>query len=94
MRYARDVPRRSAPDVILATEQHIRTHLSAIATEDDNPDTLADEVAIGYRVVGNQVRITGEFDAEPVAAYLRDDFDPEQDIEANPLSVPSIEDER
>jgi len=38
------------------------------------------------------VLITGTLDREPIAAYLRDDFDPEADVAANPLSVPSIED--
>lgn len=94
MRYARDVPRVSPPEVMLKTVQHIQAHLSSIATEDDNPTARAGDVLVEYAVVGDVLRITGSLDAEPVAPYLRDDWTPEQDVAANPLSVPSFEEQR
>lgn len=72
---------------------HVRAHLSSIATPDDDPDLLAEDVNIVVVADQGGVKITGTLDAEPVAEYLRDDFDPEHDVAANPLSVPSIEDQ-
>jgi hydrogenase maturation factor HypF (carbamoyltransferase family) len=91
MRYARDLPLKSTPAQVLEVEHHIRAHLSAVTTEDDNPQTRAAEVAIDYRAMGDQLRVTGQILGEPTAAYLREDWTPEQDIADNPLSVPSIE---
>ena len=71
---------------------HVRAHLSSIATPDDDPDMFAADVDIVVVAEGNGIRITGSLDREPIAPYLRDDFDPEDDVAANPLSVPSIED--
>lgn len=76
MRYSRDVPVGSSAEVILHTEEHIRAHLSSVATPDDDPNARAEDVRIELAVVGDQIRITGVLDAPPVAAYLRDDFDP------------------
>lgn len=91
MRYARDLKLGSSPEVVLAVEEHIRAHLSAIATEDDDPDTFAEDVRIEYEMGPDYVRVTGILEAEPTAPYLRDGFDPDQDVADNPLSVPSIE---
>lgn len=93
MRYSRELPLRSGPDVIRSVEQHIRAHLSAVTTEGDDPDARADEVRIDYEVHGDQLRVVGDILGEPAAPYLREDWTPEQDIADNPLSVPSIRDE-
>ena len=86
-------------DILEDVKSHIREHLSAVAAEDDDPETNADDV---YITVEQSVResngepgflVRGVLDADPVADYLRDDFDPEEDCARNPLSVPSIDDE-
>ena len=90
--YRRDVPadRLSTRDTIA----HIRAHLSAVADPDDDPDTYAKDVRITVSPHVDRdpgmVTVLGELDAEPDAPYLRDGWTPEQDIEANPLSVSSI----
>lgn len=86
--YARWSPQETASEVAA----HVRAHLSSVATADDDPDRYAGAVDIVVTVEGDRVRVTGSLDREPVAAYLRADFDPEQDVVDNPLSVPSIED--
>lgn len=73
---------------------HVRAHLSSVASEDDSPDRYAAEVDISAVAHDRGILITGRLDREPVADYLRPDFDPEQDVEANPLTVPSIEEDR
>lgn len=87
--YARWAPADAVPETI----DHVRAHLSSIATADDDPDRFADEVDIMLAKDGDGLRITGRLAREAVADYLRDDFDPEAEAAANPLSVPSIEDE-
>lgn len=87
--YSRWSPQEVAGEVAA----HVREHLSSVATVDDDPERYAADVDI--TAVGNAdgILITGALDREPVADYLRDDFDPEQDVANNPLSVPSILDE-
>lgn len=87
--YARWSPQEAASD----TAAHVRAHLSSVASVDDDPEAFAEAVDIVAVAQGEGgVLITGTLDREPVADYLRDDFDPEQDVANNPLSVPSIED--
>jgi hypothetical protein len=86
--YARWSPQEVAGEVAL----HVRAQLSSVASGVDDPDEYAAEVDITATVDGDGVLITGTLNREPVADYLRDDFDPEDDVAANPLSVPSIED--
>lgn len=88
MRYTRWTPFDQVP----ATVEHVRAHLSAVASPDDNPDTHADDVHIDMRDHDGGVLVFGELDADPVADYLRDGFDPDGEAGANPLSVPPIED--
>lgn len=85
--YSRWAPADAVPDTI----DHVRAHLSSVATPDDNPDTYADNVDITLEKDGDGLRITGVLDAEADAPYLRADFTPEADIATNPLTVPSIE---
>lgn len=85
--YSRWSPVEQASDVAA----HVRAHLSSVASVDDDPGEFADEVDVTAVGDGDGVRITGTLDRDPVADYLRPGFDPEQDVAANPLSVPSIE---
>jgi hypothetical protein len=75
---------------------HVKEHLSSVADADDDPLTHADRVRInlkkGIRESNEEsgTYVYGSLDSEPVAAYLSEDFDPEDDIKSNPLSVPSV----
>lgn len=99
VKYYQFVPEDSSEEVLQLTIQHVREHLSAVADEDDDPNTHAESVVITTEPYirasdakpGTIVR--GELDADPVAPYLRPDFKPEDDIAANPLTVRSILDE-
>ena len=72
------------------TEAHVRAHLSAVASPDDDPDQYAEQVVISRVDQRDGVLITGVLAHDPVADYLHPAFDPEADVAANPLSVPSI----
>ena len=91
--YTRELPEDATQDVLDDTIAHVRAHLSGVASADDDPDTNADDVRVRTEHRDGRIRITGELDAEPVAPYLRDDFDPDQDVRDNPLSVRSILDQ-
>lgn len=84
--YSRWTPDQAEPQTVA----HIRAHLSSIAAPDDDPDVYAGEVEIVREDKDGGLQITGTLDREPAADYLRDDWTPEQDIAANPLSVRSI----
>jgi hypothetical protein len=86
LRYSRWTPRDALPDV----EAHVRAHLSAVADADDSPTSRAGEVRLSHDDVDGGVLVTGELDAEADAPYLRPGFTPEQDVEANPLTVEPI----
>lgn len=87
--YARWSPQETASEVAA----HVRAHLSSVVSEDDDPDRFAEEVDIVVTAEGDGLLVTGTLDREPSAPYLREGFDPEEDVADNPLSVPSIEDE-
>jgi len=86
--YSRVSPRDAVPDV----EAHVRAHLSAVADGNDSPTSRAGEVRLRHDDHTEGVLVTGELDAEPDAPYLRPGFTPEQDVEANPLTVEPIGD--
>lgn len=88
--HSRFVPFGAEPEALLATEAHVRAHLSSVASPDDSEIEYADQVSIVLRTQNDGVLVYGVLDQEPDAPYLRDDFDPEQDVADNPLSVPSI----
>jgi hypothetical protein len=90
MRYSRWSPRDVLPEV----ERHVRMHLSSVADLFDDSTAYAAVVRITHVPQGDGVLVIGELDAEPDAPYLREGFDPEQDVRDNPLSVPSIEEQR
>ncbi|WP_158892931.1 hypothetical protein [Amycolatopsis anabasis] len=91
IKYSRWAP----PDQVDEVEAHVRAHLSSVADGADDPESRAGEVVIERKEESEPagVLVVGTLDAEPDAAYLRDDFDPEDDVRRNPLSVPSINDE-
>jgi hypothetical protein len=60
----------------VASADHVRAHLSSIATPDDDPDRYATDVVITVAAEGDGLQVTGRLDREVVADYLRDDFDP------------------
>jgi hypothetical protein len=88
--YSKFVPFQTDPEALLATEQHVRAHLSSVAAPDDDEDRYASEVQIRLTSSESGVLVQGTLDREPDAPYLREGFDPEQDVADNPLSVPSI----
>jgi hypothetical protein len=89
--HSRFVPFDADADELLATEEHVRAHLSSVASVNDSETEYADEVSVVQRAQDDGVLVYGVLDREPNAPYLRDDdFDPEQDVADNPLSVPSI----
>jgi hypothetical protein len=89
LRHSRWTPREQVPAVV----DHVRAHLSAVATPDDNPDTYADTVHINQVDQDGGVLVVGELDAEPDADYLMPGFYPDQEAAANPLTVRSVEDQ-
>lgn len=72
---------------------HVRAHLSAVADGSDSPTSRAGEVRLRHDDDDDGVLVTGELDAEADAPYLHPGFTPEQDIEANPLTVEPIGDQ-
>lgn len=78
MRYVRDVP-VGDQEALDATTAHVIAHLSAVAAEDDDPETNADDVHVWTQRHPDRddlLRVVGELDAEPNAPYLRADHDP------------------
>ncbi|HEX6471147.1 MAG TPA: hypothetical protein VF069_18755 [Streptosporangiaceae bacterium] len=93
--YSRDLSPGHGARAEALTERHVREHLSSVCHPDDDGEAYAHEVSIVRTPLdGGGLRLTGSIAREPVADYLRDDFDPEGDVARNPLSVPSIEDVR
>jgi hypothetical protein len=88
--HSRLVPADAGADVVDATTRHIIDHLLSVADPDDDPTNYHGVVTIKRHDQTNGVLLVGSLDAEPQADYLRQDFDPERDVAANPLSVPSI----
>lgn len=83
LEYVSDVP-RGDPAALEAETAHVRAYLSAVAAEDDDPSTNADDVAISvidHPMYPLMVRIVGTLDAEPNAPYLRDDYDPYANVD-------------
>lgn len=86
MEYSRFVALDAIDTGLAETIEHVRAHLSEIATADDNPNTLADEVLLEFRYIGKKkladrgILVTGVLkDSQPVAAYFAPSFDPDED---------------
>ena len=94
MIYTRDLPEDADQAAVDEATAHVRAHLSAVASADDNPDTSADDVLVRTEPRAGRLFIIGELNAEPDAPYLRPGFDPEDDVRGNPLTVESIEESR
>ncbi|MBB3665930.1 hypothetical protein FB384_004889 [Prauserella sediminis] len=91
-RFSRAVPRTDVtadPSLLEEVRADVRAHLSVITTEDDDEETNAAEVDTWVEERGDELLVHGSIDRDPVAVYLRTDFDPEQEAAGNPLSVPS-----
>ncbi len=81
--YVRDVP-ADDETALDAERAHVVAQLSAIATEDDDPETNADDVQVFTRQHPDDptlLRIVGLLDAEPNAPYLRPDYDPLAEVD-------------
>lgn len=90
----------SEEDKMHEIQRHVVKHLASVISPDDDPEhapdvevTLSLERGIRESDGAHGYYVYGRVDAEPNAPYLRPDFDPEDDVEGNPLSVPSILDE-
>jgi hypothetical protein len=94
MIYTRDLPEDADQAAVDDAITHVRAHLSAVASADDDPDTNADDVRVRTEHRDGRLFVIGELDAEPDAPYLRPGFDPEDDVRGNPLTVESIEEGR
>lgn len=81
IRYIRDAPLNTPDEVLDQVAAHVRAHLSAVASADDDPEVFADYVQITQEIIPYQcVRISGVLDAEPDASYLRDGYDPYEGV--------------
>lgn len=80
MEYTRDLPEDATQDQVDGTIKHVRDHLASIADSDDDPTTRSGDVEVRAERVDGKIRITGYLDAEPDAPYLKDDYDPYEDV--------------
>lgn len=77
MIYTRDVPRNDKK-ALEGETAHVIAHLSAVASEDDDSETNADDVrvvVVSHPDNPDLIRIVGTLDAEPKAPYLEPDYD-------------------
>jgi hypothetical protein len=88
--YTRSVPYEAPLGAREETARHVRAHLSSVVSETDSEGEFFNEVRVTFAPRDGEILVVGEIDREPVAPYLRDDWDPEQDVADNSLSVPSI----
>lgn len=86
MEYTRDLPEDATQDQVDGTLKHVRDHLASIADSDDDPTTRSEDVEVRVERVDGKIRITGYLDAEPDAPYLKDDYDPYEDVESELLT--------
>jgi hypothetical protein len=76
VKYTRDLPEDATQDQVDAAVEHVRAHLSSVASADDDPETNADDVTVRTEHRDGRIWILGELDAEPDAPYLKPDYDP------------------
>jgi len=94
------VPSDFSGEVFDDTLQFVKEHLSSVVDEFEDALRFVNEVNIDFKEYVREsdgthgTLICGTIDRDPCANYLRDDFDPEDDCLGNPLSVPSILDNR
>lgn len=75
MNYTRDLPENAPQADVDAAVEHVRAHLSAVASADDDPDTNAEDVRVRTERRGGRIWVLGELDADPAADYLEAGFD-------------------
>lgn len=86
MEYTRDLPEDATQDQVDGTLKHVRDHLASIADSDDDPTTRSEDVEVRVERVDGKIRITGYLDAEPDAPYLKEGYDPYEDVESELLT--------
>ncbi|RSM73441.1 hypothetical protein DMH04_41250 [Kibdelosporangium aridum] len=89
--YQRKVPAGAGRDAFDVTVVHVVDHLSSIASPTDGGEFGPDVVITREDQDDGSILVVGQLDREADAPYLRADFDPEQDVADNPLSVQSID---
>lgn len=77
--YSRFVPKGHPDGALIETGLHVKAHLSSVASPDDDPERFADEVQINYLDREDGWLVTGELNRPPRAAYLEEDYDPDDD---------------
>ena len=80
MIYTRDLPEDADQSTVDEVIAHVRAHLSAVASADDDPETNADDVTVRTEHREGRIVIIGELDAEPDAPYLKPGYDPYEDV--------------
>ena len=81
MEYSRFVASDAVETGLEATIEHVRSHLSEIATSDDDPTTFAENVEVRLEQQDDGILVIGHLDAAPQAYYLADDYVPIDDGE-------------
>lgn len=84
--YTRTLPEDATEEQIEEAGRHVRAHLSAVAAEDDDPETNADDVRVRVERQEGRVLVIGELDVGPNAPYLAPDFDAFADVPAELLA--------
>jgi hypothetical protein len=84
--YSRSVPIDIEPEALARTVQHVRDTIRSMVSETDDPtEHIPLEVTI-EEDGPDRKKIVGYAALDPVASYLRPDFDPDKDAyEDNPL---------
>lgn len=83
-----------SPAVLLSgTKGQVRKHLSSVASATDDEFEFPHDAEVWLETQDNgDVLVLGKLlDHEPNAPYLKEGWTPEQDIEADPLPVASID---
>lgn len=84
--YSRKVPEDIDEENLDRTIEHVRDTIRSMVSPDDDPNDESIEVRITTESAEGKIKILGECDQEPVADYLRPDFDPDEDAyDKNPL---------
>jgi hypothetical protein len=86
LRYSRWSPRDTLPEV----ETHVRAHLSSVADLFDDPTAHSANVRITHIEQDGGILIIGDLNAEPDAPYLREDYEPYRDVDAETLRAAGL----
>jgi len=90
--YTRDLAVGYSFAALQAAHAHVRAHLSAVATADDDPATRADDVTVTHETLPDGgVRVVGSLDAEPDAPYLAPGYEPFAGIDPDLIRAAGLE---